>query len=150
MPTTEESIVIDRSVTDVWAFASAPENQSMWQSNIDEFVVLDDGPITVGTKTRGVTKIAGRKLEWTSEYTEWDPPHKASFRSIEAPLDFSGSIRAEEVGDKATRVTWKVEAPEFGGFFGKLADPIVQRMYARDVRASLGNLKEILESEPEV
>ncbi len=52
---------------------------------------------------------------------------------------------AEQLRD-ASRVTYRVDVPNIGGFFGKLADPVVTRMYARDVRTSLENLKEVLES----
>ena len=34
----------------------------------------------------------------------------------------------------------------FKGFLGKLADPVVTRMYARDVRRNLAKLKELLEA----
>jgi hypothetical protein len=61
-------------------------------------------------------------------------------------MSFTGSTAVEGVGSDASRVTFRLDVPEIGGFFGKLADPVVTRMYARDVRASLGNLKEILES----
>lgn len=31
------------------------------------------------------------------------------------------------------------------GFFGKLADPVVARMFSRDMRSNLHRLKEVLE-----
>ena len=52
----------------------------------------------------------------------------------------------DEVPD-GTRVTVKFEPGSFGGFFGRLADPLVTRMYARDVRGNLETLKDILHSE---
>lgn len=148
MPVTEESIVIDRPRQDVWDFASDPDNQTVWQSNLVRFELVDAERPAVGAKTRGANRVAGKSIEWTAEYTEWDPPRQAAFRSIDAPIEFEGRITAEDVGNQATRVTWRIDAGAFEGFFGKLTDPIVNRMYARDVRASLENLKEVLESEP--
>lgn len=146
MPKTEESVVIDRPIKEVWDFLDDPNNQTMWQSNVEKFEQVDDGPRQVGTKFRGVTRVAGQSVEWTAQTTEYDPPRANAFQSIEAPMSFRGATTLEPVGDDATRVTYRLEADNFGGFFGKLADPIVNRMYSRDVKASLDNLKEILES----
>lgn len=148
MPKTEESVVIDRPIQEVWDFVDDPNNQTMWQSHVERFEQLDGGPRQVGTTFRGVTRVAGQNLEWTAQTTEYEPPRANAFQSIEAPMSFRGSTRLEPVGDDATRVTYLLEADNLGGFFGKLADPIVTRMYSRDVKASLENLKEILESLP--
>ena len=43
------------------------------------------------------------------------------------------------------RVTFEQEVDSLGSFFGKLADPIVTKMYSRDVRGNLENLKILLE-----
>lgn len=149
MPVTEESVIIDRPLREVWEYASEPSNQTVWQSNLAGFELVDAERPQVGARTRGTTRLAGKNFEWTAEYTEWEPPRRASFRSIEAAFDFEGTITAEDVGNDATRVTWRIQTETLGGFFGKLADPVVNRMYARDVRASLENLKEVLESEPQ-
>ena len=69
--------------------------------------------------------------------TEWE--------STESPMAFTYSWRYEDA-DGGTKVTLRQDVPSISGFFGKLADPIVTRMYARSVRADLENLKEILES----
>jgi uncharacterized membrane protein len=148
MPVTEESIVIDRPLQEVWDFASDPDNQTVWQSNLVRYELIDAERPAVGVRTRGANRVAGKSIEWTAEYTEWDPPNRAAYRTIEAPFDLEGALIAEDVGNDATRVTWYLEAETIEGFFGKLTDPIVTRMYARDVRASLENLKEVLESEP--
>jgi hypothetical protein len=34
-----------------------------------------------------------------------------------------------------------------GGFFGKLADPLVTRMYAKDVKSNLEKLKDLVEEQ---
>jgi len=45
-----------------------------------------------------------------------------------------------------TRISIRQEVAPCGGFFGKLADPLVTRMYSRDVRGNLVTLKDVLES----
>lgn len=147
MPNVEESVLIERSKQDVWSFATDPDKATMWQSNVAEYEVVDGSEMREGARVRGVTRVAGRRVEWESEITEHEPEDRWAFRSTDAPMSFEGRYTLEEAGE-ATRITYHFEVEDIGGFFGKLADPVVTRMYARDVRASLENLKEILESEP--
>ena len=146
MPMIEESIVIDRTREDIRAFLDNPENEPVWQSNLVEFSKLDEGDPQVGTRYRGVVKVAGRRVEWTAELVEWDDLAFYNLRSIESSIGFEMRHEFDEVPD-GTRMTIRQEIAPFGGFFGKLADPLVTRMYARDVRGNLETLKDVLESD---
>lgn len=42
-------------------------------------------------------------------------------------------------------MTWHQESETFRGFFGMLADPLVTRIYAKDVRSNLEKLTELLD-----
>ena len=145
MATIEESIVIDRPRGDIRAFLSNPENQPVWQSNLVEFNKLDEGDPQVGTRYRGVVKVAGRRVEWTAELVEWDDLAFYNLRSMEASIGFEMRFEFDEVPG-GTRMSIRQELAPFGGFFGKLADPLVTRMYSRDVRGNLVTLKDVLES----
>lgn len=145
MPTIKESIVIDRSREDVRAFLKQPDLMPMWQSHLTEFAQLDDGEPGKGTRHSGVVRVAGRRVEWTSEITEWDPVDFYEYRSIESPFEWHTRYTFEEEGG-GTRVTFDQEIAEVGGFFGKLADTLVTRMYTRDIKANLETLRDLLES----
>lgn len=145
MPVVDESIVIDRPRGEVWEFATDPDNIVLTSSNLVEFTQITDGPIGEGTRFRGVTKVAGKKVEWTSEVTKHDRPSTFAQRSVESDIPFSIEITYEDA-DGGTRINWHQESDSFGGFFGKLADPIVNRMYAKDVRSNLESMKEVLEA----
>ena len=145
MPTIKESIVIDRSREDIRAFLKQPELTPMWQSNLVEYAQIDEGDPGKGTRHRGVVRVAGRRVEWTSEITEWDPVDFYEFRSLESPFEWRIRYDFEEEGD-GTRLLFDQEIAEVGGFFGKLADTLVTRMYTRDVRANLETLRDLLES----
>lgn len=49
-----------------------------------------------------------------------------------------------EDGD-GTHVTFIQDVESLGSFFGRLADPVVTKMYSRDVRSNLENLKVLCE-----
>jgi uncharacterized membrane protein len=145
MATIEESVVIDRTREDIRAFMRDTVNQTVWQSNLVELSKLDDEDPRVGTRYQGVAKGAGRRVEWPAEIVDWDDLAFYTLRTIEASIGFELRYEFDEVPD-GTRVAVHQEIAPFGGFFGKLADPVVTRMYARDVKANLGKLKDVMES----
>lgn len=142
MPRVEESVHIDRPVSDVFAYMSDPDNQTTIQSNMIEFHA--DGPLAKGRRTHGVTRVAGRRIEWSAEVTEFEQDRRVEIRSIEAPMSFHITWLYEPEDD-GTRLTFTQEIGSLGSFFGRLADPVVTKMYARDVRGNLDNLKTLLE-----
>ncbi len=146
MPVVEESIVINRPRDQVFAYATDPTNIPVWASNFIEFQRLTPGPLRKGTQQRGAVKVAGKRMDFTAEAVEFEDGHRVVFRSIDAPVPFELEGTYEDVAD-GTRVTLHQESDSFGGFFGKLADPLVTRRFAKDLRTNLDNLKELLEAE---
>lgn len=144
MPVTEDSIIIERPREEVFDFLTTTENTPLYNSSLIEIEQLSDR-VEKGSKARGVVRVAGRKMEWTAEITEHHRPDRYTMRSLEAPIDFEIHYELEDLGGGRTKVNFRNDAPDLKGFWGKLGDTVVQRMYARDVRAMLGNLKELLE-----
>lgn len=145
MPAIEESIVIDRPREEVFDFLTEPSNTPRFDSAMIEVEKLDER-IEKGARVRAVIRVAGRSIESISEVVEHHRPDRFAFRSVESPVDFEVRWTLTDLGEGATRVDFRNEAPNLKGFWGKLADPVVRRMYAHDVRASLENLKELLEN----
>jgi uncharacterized membrane protein len=145
MHVTHESITINRPRQEVWDFVTVTQNQVLWQSNLIDYESARDGEPRVGDLERGIVKAAGRKVEWTAEIIQADAGKAIAMKSIEAPFPFMWRMELED-DDGGTKVTIHAETESLGGFFGKLGDPIVNKMYARDTRANLENLKELLEA----
>jgi uncharacterized membrane protein len=146
MPAVEDSIIINRSRSDVFAFATDPKNVPLFSSNLIEFEQITEGPVGTGTRNRGSVKVAGRRIDFVTEVVEFEEGEMMASRSIESPVPFELKITYEDA-EGGTKVSWHQESPGFKGFFGKLADPLVNRMYAKDVRSNLEKLQDILESD---
>lgn len=145
MPEIETKITINRPREEVFEYLTRPDTQTVWQSNLIDFEASDwHTPPQVGDQSKGAVKVAGRRVEWTSETTDVEPPERVTFRSVDAPFPFEFTYNLSDQGD-ATEVTYQGATKSMGGFFGKLADPIVARMYERDMRSNLENLKALLE-----
>lgn len=144
MARVEASVVISRPVEEVFAFAANPENDSLWQTGGQDLGSTYDGPMRVGAKAQGASQWLGRRFEWTSEVTEYEPNRKVQSEMALGPISAKISTVFDPV-ESGTKVTMALEG-EVGSFF-RLAEPIVIRMIQRDVESSLANLKDILEAE---
>jgi len=146
MATVEESILIPRSPQEVFDYVTDAEHLPDWDNSVLESAPEGAQRTGPGARFRGASKILGRRFPWVTEYTEYDPPTRAVYRSVEGPLHFTITERFEaEDGGRATRFTWRVDAdPGLGGVFGRLADPFVERAQGRTVRNNLETLAEIL------
>ncbi len=144
----EHTVVIERPIEEVFAFATDPDKASLWQSTSLGTEQTSEGPVGVGTTFRDTSKFLGRRIESTYEVTENDPPHRQCMRITSGPIPGSGCYLFEPAGGGSTRFTQTFEA-EAGGFF-RLAEPLVGRAIRRQIEADMATLKDLLEAgEPE-
>jgi len=137
------SVVVNRSIEEVFAFAGNVENNPQWQSGVLEARVTSEGRIGVGTTYRYVSQLLGRRIETDGEITEYEPNSNYSFKSTSGPFPIEGGL-ALEAAEGGTKVTLAVEA-DIGGFF-KMAEPLVVRMIKKQFETDVTNLKDILEA----
>ena len=140
----EASVVINRPVDEVFAYMADVRNWPQWNSGMLEGEQTSAGPVGVGTTFRGVNQFLGRRMEWTSEVTEYEPNRKMGQKITSGPMLIEQSLTFEPV-EGGTRFTLVGEG-ETGGFF-KLAEPIVNRTMQRQMEGNLANLKDILEAQ---
>ncbi|RZU64865.1 carbon monoxide dehydrogenase subunit G [Microterricola gilva] len=149
MPTIEESVFIARPPEEVFDFISTSANIPVWDSSVVAAEQIDDGPLGVGTRTRGTSKIMGRRFDWTVEATEHDPPTRLTSVSVEGRMAFTVTSTVEGV-EGGSRFTYRIDAESgLGGVFGRMADPFIQKAQARTVRANMESLAELLVEHPE-
>ncbi len=145
MPAFHSRVKIDRPREEVFAYLVNAETQTIWQSGLQEFIADWSDEPTVGDHARGTVKVAGKKVQWEIEVAETNRPENIVFRSVKAPFPFKVSYSLLSNGG-STQVRHDGSTEALGGFFGKLADPLVALMYQRDMNSNLANLKAILEA----
>jgi uncharacterized protein YndB with AHSA1/START domain len=137
----EHSVVINRPVEDVFAYASDPQKLTEWQNGLIR--VEGDSQMAEGAVTTEVRKVMGREMETQMECVTFEPPTKFSSRSLSGPVKMTFTQTSKPV-DGGTQVDVLVEG-EPGGFFG-VAGPILKRSVQKDVEKDYAKLKEIMES----
>lgn len=145
MHVVEESIVIHKPRTEVFAFAADSTNYLDWVTTVIQFEATPAGPFQAGTTAKGVLRVAGRNFDWAAKMTPFEDGVVFGWQTLDPAAPSDSSYRFEDVAD-GTRVTFRIDLPDPTGLFGKLAEPVVIRMYAHGVKANLSNLKELLEA----
>jgi len=142
----EEMVHIERAPHDVWSYVTDPDKDTVWMSNVIEYEAEWETEPRPGDATRRVAKVAGRRCEFTTEITDVVPDQLLGWKSVESPFPFQNGLRLEAT-DNGTRVTFFGITSGMRGFFGRLADPLVARMFSRDMHSNLQRLKQLLEEQ---
>jgi hypothetical protein len=100
----------------------------------------------VGTLIRERRRFLGVQVEMTKEITAYEPSTSSAFRMVAGGAPMSGEYRLEPV-DGGTKVT-AIGYVEPRGFF-RWAEPLFTSMAGRELEASLGHLKDLLEVGPD-
>jgi uncharacterized membrane protein len=145
MPVIDETVVIARPAEEVFDFLALAEYLPRWDSSVLECVQVGSGPVTVGTRYRGASRIVGRRIEWTTEVTEFVPGVRMTSRSVEGPLTFTVSYEVSSC-PAGTTLRYRLAAESgLGGAFGRALEPIVERAQTKVVRTNLDKLASLLE-----
>lgn len=139
----ERTIVIERPVNEVWEFVQDTNKDALWQTTLVESQQLTEGPKRVGTQVQEVRRFLGVQIPMTLELTEFEPERRSSLKAVAGGIPLSGSYLLEPLdgGTKLT-VTGRLEANRLF----QLAEPVFARMTSRELEASLGHLKDLLEA----
>jgi uncharacterized membrane protein len=131
---------VKRPVEEVYTYVADLRNAPQWQSWLQ--TVQQQGQTRKGIKVHQSGQWMGRKLEFDSEITEYEPDRKFSFTaSSPFPYTLSNSFGQHDGG---TRIESQLLG-EPGGFF-KLAEPLVKKMAGQMWRSDYRRLKTLLEA----
>ena len=142
---TNESVVINRPVPEVFGYLSDPDHALEWATNITECTTVSGPPDEVGSTMSVTARVAGARVHATEEITAFERNKGLALESRESRIGYTREMDFESDGDGATKVTIVQDAETGSGLF-KFADVVAQKLYARDIRTNLENAKTILES----
>ncbi|WP_069773268.1 MULTISPECIES: SRPBCC family protein [unclassified Streptomyces] len=125
-----ESIDVDATPDDVWAYVIDPSHLPEWQASAVSAEPLDPGPAGVGSRVRVTRHVGNREMPMTMEYTEYDPPHAWALQGVDGPVrgHFHGEILPIDEG-RRSRVIMDLDFEGKG--MGKLLVPLVVRRQVR-------------------
>lgn len=141
-----DSIEINRTPQDVFAYVDDLARHGEWQTQIVSVHVDTEGPTHVGSRATDKRRLPGGIREVTYEIREHVPPRKSSFRGVNGPVRPVGTITIEPL-DGGTRSKLTLELDLKGKGLGVLLAPLARANARKEVPKSHQRLKEILEHE---
>jgi uncharacterized membrane protein len=145
----EGEIVIARPIDEVFDLVADERNEPRFNPHMARAELLTPEPIGAGSRFLAESRMMGRTVEITIEYTVFERPRLLGSRSSSVtqgrkgrPLLTEGSLTFEPVLEGTRmRWTWQVETP--GAM--RLAAPLVAWMGRRQERTVWSGLKRLLE-----
>ncbi len=136
-------IEIARPCAEVAAYAADPDKAPDWYVNIKSVEWQTKPPLAVGSQIAFVAHFLGRRLAYTYEVIELDPPHKMVMRTADGPFLMETSYTWRPLDTDRTHMTLRNRGTPTG--FSRLMMPFMTRAMRRANDKDLASLKNILE-----
>jgi uncharacterized membrane protein len=141
-----DSIEINRTPADVFAYYEDLAKHGEWQQQIVSVHLETDGPTRVGSRATDTRRLPGGTRDIRYEISEHDAPHKSAFRGVSGPIRPLGSVTIEPLdGGARSKLTLEFELKGHG--VGVLFAPLARANARKAIPKSHQRLKEILERE---
>lgn len=141
----QSSVLIDRPIEAVFAYAADYRNDPEWRSEVREMRYVSDETVGVGTHEIETSALWGRRVVTETEITAYEPNSRVSFDYVSGPYRVRGSRSFEPV-DRGTRFTIALESQATGPV-DRLLAPVLGPMYQRHLDRCVARLKAILEGD---
>jgi len=135
--------IVERRVSDVFAYLTDVTNQVAWQASELFVDQLTPPPLRVGSQFLEVKQQLGRRFESVVEIVGYEPPVRFTCKAVNGPVPYEIDYRLSDVGPDRTRVDVEITG-DAGEFFG-VVEHVVQAATEREIATALGNVKDILE-----
>ena len=141
----ERSATINQTVDRVFDYVSTPENDPTWVPASLRHEMLSLAPMHVSSITEEDVWFLGRRMRYTWEITQYEPPSAFAVRSISGPIPATIRVLLESLDGARTEVilVGEVQLREIY----KPMELVMRWVARRQFGSQLRTLKNLLESE---
>jgi carbon monoxide dehydrogenase subunit G len=141
----EHEIVIQRPVSDVFAYMDDVNREREWQPGILDARKEPPGPTVVGTRKSYASEFMGKRIENVYVTRVFEPNHHVVYETTpESVLQARAELRWETAGS-GTRVTMRFDG-KVGGPLRFVPQRVLEGVYRKELEKTLGLLKVRMES----
>ena len=144
--TFEDAILIRQTPEALFALTQDYGRRLEWDPFLRS-AALVGGAAQAGPGVRAYC-VAHNGLGMETEYVSWNPPSVAAVKMTRGPWfigGFAGSWRFRPQGDGRTRVVFRYSVRGRPAWLGALLNPILVRVFGREVRRRLEGLRDFVE-----
>ena len=139
----ETEVVINRTTDEVLGFIVDVAGSTMWSENTVEAIQTSNGPVTIGSTCKIVTRAMDRIITHEFEVTDYCPGKQYTVHSISGPFHVTMSYITQEVPEGTRlRAVSEVELVGPMALLGTVMSERIQKQFDSDH----SNLKRLLES----
>jgi hypothetical protein len=148
----EESIDISADPHTVFDLIHDYSRRLDWDPFLREARLLDGaGSAEVGVKSVCAAHWGSGGMAMETVYVSFDRPNVAAVKMTRGPIllgEFAASLRQQAIGEARTRVTYRFKLAARPRWLRFILDPVLDAIFAREVRSRLTALKRFLERSP--
>jgi len=137
------SIVINRPLETVSAYAANPDHAPDWYVNIKAVEWQTTPPLSRGSRVAFVAHFLGRRMAYTYEVVDFAPGDRLVMRTAEGPFPMETSYTWATTPEGGTRMTLRNHGTPSG--FSRWLAPFLASAMRRANRKDLAALKKRLE-----
>lgn len=137
--------VVERSVSDVAAYAADPTNAPEWYANIRTVRWRTAPPVTVGSQMDFVARFLGRELAYTYEVVELVRDERLVMRTADGPFPMETTYTWASAGPTGSWTVMRLRNRGEPAGFAKVGAPALAAAMRRATTKDLARLKARLE-----
>src|SRR5215203_2577684 len=142
---TQTTVIINKSIREVWDFFKNPANLKLWLGGFQRFEQVSGIPGTVGAKAKHYFLEKGKELMVDEEIMEVIPEKKflgtlASSMMVNTVTNYFNDLPNNQTEYSLSSDT------QFKGFFWKQVGPLMKGEFKKRQENDLQKLKQVLES----
>lgn len=136
------NIIINKSISAVYDYASNPDNAPEWYDNIKSVEWMSEKPLQIGSKVAFVAQFLGKRMAYTYEIIELEPNRKLTMKTSEGPFPMETIYQWFEIDEHSTKMVLQNRGKPSG--FSKLFTPFMSVMMKKANNKDLKKLNKIL------
>ncbi len=142
MPFIETSVIIpDGDKSKIWEMVKAVEGYTLFMEDVESIEVLEENAEENWQISKWVTRLEGRRMEWTEKDVWDDDTMNLTYHQIEGDLSkFEGEWVVVDTED-GVKVTLTVDFDLGIPMFASLLNPIAKILVQKNSRAMLAAIK---------
>jgi uncharacterized protein YndB with AHSA1/START domain len=133
----ENTVTVDRPISDVFNYLADGENEAQWRNGVLEIKRTSATSGTGATYRQVLAGPLGRRIAGDFKVTAFVPPRQLDFEVIAGPARPKGSFYLTSVGPERTTVRFTLEV-EPKGFM-----KFMSSMINKQVRQEVGQLRKL-------
>ena len=140
----EETVEINRPISQVFGYTTQAANWPKWQTFITGAEQVSSGAVGVGTTFKGTNRLMGLSMKWSAQVTQYQPNGRWGKDIRCGSIVIGEQLTFVNLG-AGTRFTIVYEM-KVGGLL-KVFSPAVISTMRKETKKSLINLKGIIEAQ---